>query len=244
MNSMPKAQYEKKVLCMSLPYRLQAAALRVKPGQREQALALLARARVPRPQRILHPMRRRAERYAEWCRQKGLRLAALAGYEPDEHGSGFRGDYWTIQVLDFQPPWKTAAPPYHDMGGDGMALIAVTRTRNYAKSWAYGPSRATAYFIVGRNEVGTYFAHPVADSKSLADALAWMWQGFDVVERQGDIAIVHGGRSGYIPPLPKGHRLTENGIEHDTHATLRLPRKGERIVVARRSRPFTRGTRD
>ena len=190
------------------------------------------------------PQERSARRRHNWQMREGRRLAELAGYRTDEHGTYGRGDHLRVGVLEYIPARDAKGAPYHDLGAEGMALICVSRKRVYARSSSWGPSTAEAYFVVGRNEAGTYYAHPVTAASTLAEALAWMWQGYEVIARQGDIALVRGGRSGYVPELPTGHTLTADGITHPTHPLLPLPGKGERVIVARRARPWSHGTRD
>jgi hypothetical protein len=247
-------KYSAELSVLGLSERLRVQALAVKKAAlRPVALKMLARARESNMIPCAWPWyaqcftreERHSARRKAWQQRAGLRLAALAGYKPDEHGFSTRGDHWTITVVEFVPPYMSAAAPYLDQGGDGMALIRIDRRRVYAKSSKWFPSTTASHYVVGRNEAGTYYGHPVQPAASLAEALAWMWQGYTITERQGDIALVAGGKSGYIPALPDGHRLTATGIEHDTHAMLRLPGKGERIIVAKRAEPrVSHATRD
>lgn len=127
------------------------------------------------------------------------------------------------------------------MGGAGLGLVAVERTRVYAKASKWRPSTVTTYFLVGRNEIGTYFSHPVTPCETVQDALSWIWNGKDmqILQRQGDIALIQGNGGPRLPrQLPWGHRVDEKRgvITHATHPDLPLPTApGERIIVARRA---------
>ena len=247
-------KYSSDLRVLNLSERLYTQALAVKtPAQRPVALDMIRKARslgtIPArwitPRVAPTPEQSHAARHAAWIQRAGLALAANAGYRPDEHGFSTRGDHWTIKVIEYIPAFRSSAAPYMDQGGDGMALIRIDRKRVYAKSSKWYPSTTSSYYLVGRNEAGTYYGHPVQPAESVAAALTWMWSGYEIVVRQGDVAIVRGGRSGYIPTLPEGHRLTAAGIEHDTHSTLRLPGSGERIIVAKRAEPrVSHATRD
>lgn len=241
--------------------KLYRQALSVKtPAHRPIALEMIARWKrngMLKPQHVFPffpsqynnparpPAERRAARRQAWKRREGLRLAERAGYVTDEHGTWNRGDHIAVNVIDYIPPWEAAAAPFLDLGGEGMALIAVERKRVYARSSRWSPSYTTDYYVVGRNESGTYFGHAVTKATTLAEAIAWMWQGYEVTQRQGDIALANGGRSGYVPALPLGHVVEGGFIVHDQHPPLPLPQQGQRIVVARRATPTaSRQTRD
>jgi hypothetical protein len=246
MKSLAIAQYTHELSKLGLTKRLQTAALAVKPQSRRQALEMLQRTWIGYyTTKTLTPAQRAESRKADWIKRQGLELAAQAGYRPDEHGFSSRGDHQRIVVIDYIPPRHSAAAPYFDAGGAGLALIRIDRTRVYARSSKWSPSVATTYYVVGRNEAGTYFGHPVVASTSVAEALDWMWSGYEIVVRQGDIAIARNGKSGYIPDLPVGHRVEGEQIVHATHPAIRLPGRGERIVIARRaSARVSRATRD
>lgn len=229
-------------LCLSETLYRKALAVRT-PRLRPVVLEMLRRAREMGMIQhrygwfgsVSRPEQRQAARRAAWVQREGEFLAKMAGYEADEHGFTSRGDHWKITTLDYVPPRDSAAAPYFDAGGAGMALIRIDRTRVYAKSCKWSPSRTSTYYVVGRNEAGTYYGHAVTPAPTLVEALAWVWSGYQVIARQGDIALVRGGKSGYIPTLPGGHVVTSDGVTHPTHPTLRLPQAGERIIVARRA---------
>lgn len=184
----------------------------------------------------------KALREKQWREGEGRKLAEKAGRNYDEHGYA-SGDYRVTTVLDFVPPWESVTAPYLDSGGEGLALIAITRTRKYAKSSKWYPSEARSAFLVGRNEAGTYFAHAVpADCISVAGAVSWIWGGreADLISRQGDIALIRGNAGPKLPAaLPEGHIVNHDlgVIQHKTHPDLRIPGKGERIIIGRRATP-------
>ena len=177
----------------------------------------------------------------------GIGLARLAGIESDEHGAAYtRGDHWGMSVLDAVDSRHSAAAPYLDSGHAGLAVIQVNRHRVYAKSSHWRPSDAASLFLVGRNEAGTYFAHALPNTftktysrPGVGAALAWMWSGHsrDIILRQGDIAIVRAHGQQYPARLPSGHRIDGDQIVHPTHPAIRLPGKGERVIIARRATP-------
>ncbi len=176
-------------------------------------------------------------RYHAWIASSAVALAAKAGQMTDEHGFSVRGDHFKVDGLDFVPARLSAVAPYCDHGGEGLGLVRVDRTRVYAKSSKWAPSAASTYYLVGRNEAGTYFAHPVARCSTVPDALSWIWQGkeYDIIQRQGDIALIGTNGGVKIPTLPTGHNVAGDYIVHATHPDLPLPGKGQRIIVGRRA---------
>ncbi len=177
-----------------------------------------------------------ATRRLVWIKQEALALAEKCSCNFDEHGRG-SGDYRETVGRDFVGPWESKGAPYFDSGGEGLALIVVYRTRVYAKSCTWRPSQVKTAFLIGKNEAGTYFSHPVpSDCANVRDALAWIWRGneFNIIKRQGDVALCK-GKGKKIPPLPRGHTLRDDGIFHETHEMLPLPGKGEKIIVGRRA---------
>lgn len=181
---------------------------------------------------------KQASRRKDGLRRRAEWLAAQAAIYFDEHGSS-RGGYRRTVGLDYVPPTAARAVPYCDMGGKGLGLVGVTNTTVYAKSSKWRPSSATEHYLVGRNEAGTYFSHRVpAEIRTVREAISWIWSGReqDIIARQGDIALI-GGNGGpkYPANLPVGHRIEADGIHHDTHPTIRLPGKHERIIVGRRA---------
>jgi len=192
-------------------------------------------------------------RLKDWKEKSAKLLAVCAGIIPDEHGPGYNassGDYISLRGLDYVGPWESHKPPYHDMGGDGLGLVAVERTRVYAKSSKWRPSSVTTYFLVGRNESGTYYSHPVSPNcKTVEEAVQWIWNGmaYKIIQRQGDIALVGASTGPKMPRrLPWGHRIQGDMIVHETHPDLPLPKNpGERIIVGRRASARSRAaTRD
>ena len=173
--------------------------------------------------------------------RRGLGIARMAEMFFDEHGST-RGDYRRTVVVDYVSPQITKSHPYHDHGHAGMTLITVTRTRRYARSYSYGPSTTTEQYLCGRNEAGTWYSHRVPTTiTSVRSAVTWMWSGMEgrIITRQGDIALISGNGGPRIPAsgLPAGHKIEGDEIRHETHPTIRIPGKHERVIVARRAAP-------
>lgn len=188
------------------------------------------------PKRPLAAYRTHKQRLADWKAKSAEALADLAGAFHDEHGY-LPGDYLSTRGLDFVPPWESKAAPYCDGGGEGLGLVDITRTRVYAKSSKWRPSSVGTRFLVGRNEAGTYFSHPVSPNCStVIEALQWIWNGRAdrIIQRQGDVALIW-GKGPKMPGLPSGHRIEGDCIVHETHPALPMPGKGQRIIVGRRA---------
>lgn len=167
-------------------------------------------------------------------------IAANAGLVPDGHGSYHRrGDHIiAVDVLDYVEYSTAKQSPYWDQGGDGLALVSVTRRRVYAKSSKWWPKSTTSTFLVGRNEVGTYFSHAVPSRVcTVLEAVQWIWSGraYRIFYRQGDIALVRAAGPKLPAALPASHVVCGDHIEHPTHPDIPLPGVGERIIVARRA---------
>jgi hypothetical protein len=179
------------------------------------------------------------ERRHAWIVGSAKELAAKAGQKTDEHGTYNRGDHFRVYGLDFVQARISAPAPYCDHGGEGLAIVCVDRIRIYAGSSDYHSSGASTYYMVGRNEAGTYFAHPVGPKcRTVKEALTWIWQGreMDIIQRQGDIALISTNGGPKLPLLPSGHVIDDTGVvKHATHPDLPLPGKGQRIIVARRA---------
>ena len=177
-------------------------------------------------------------RLRAWEERQALALAEKAGQHYDEHGYN-RGEYRSTQHLDYVAPWDAKVVPFCDLGGEGLGLVEVSRKIVYARSCQWGPSTSATRFLVGRNEAGTYFAHPVPPTvRTVAEALDWIWGGRskDIIQRQGDITLI-AGAGPKLPTLPLGHVVDEEAgvIRHATHPDLPLPGKGQRIIVGRRA---------
>ena len=159
----------------------------------------------------------------------------------DEHGKwDGSGDKYKVAPLDYVYPKSAIKSPYHDMGNKGIALIEIQRTRWYSNGYhrnGYPPSVATNTYMIGKNECGTWFCHPVNTScETVEQALAWIWgnRHESIIARQGDIALIKGKGPKGINKLPHGHTQTMEHIVHDTHPSLPLPKTGERIIVGKR----------
>lgn len=177
--------------------------------------------------------------YEKILEKKALGLASMVNkYYNDTFGYR-RGDYLTTKAIDYISPKKSKNPPFHDMGGAGLALIVLHRKRVYS---GHVPSYASTYYLIGRNENGTFFSHPVSKNvKTVEEACQWIWNGYanNIIQRQGNIALISGAGP-QIPAsgLPKGHRIVENLIIHEKHSPIRYPEKGERIIIGKRAYIF------
>ncbi|MBS3949740.1 MAG: hypothetical protein KGZ53_03635 [Peptococcaceae bacterium] len=213
------------------------AGTRGAPAARARIAAALSRigsSRTPRRSALPQAIRR-----AAWIKRSAEDLATKAGsYHNDCLYTWDRGTYLATRGLDYVPAYLSAAAPYHDLGGAGMGLIAITRRTCYSKSSGWGPSDVATRYLVGRNESGSYWTHPVPVScATVIDALEWLWdgRGHDIIERQGDISLVRGRGPRMPRELPDGHTIDGSYIVHRSHAPLRLPQSGERIIIARRA---------
>lgn len=199
----------------------------------------------------IEPDRWHWERRDSWARavearrSTGLRRAARAlavrvtALPADEHGrSSSRGDHYSMVGLDYSPP--AAAARYHATPGTALGLVRVDRARVYARSYHHAPSTASQIYLVGTNEAGTGFAHPVAATcTSIRAAVAWIWDGHDseIVARQGDIALIVAKGPRLPARLPLRHEIDEAAghIVHPTHPAIPLPCVGQRIIIGRRA---------
>jgi hypothetical protein len=186
-------------------------------------------------------------RKKQWIQDEGLKLAAKSGQRFDEHGYN-SGTYMNTSVLDFIPAREAKESPFFDMGGEGLAVVSVSRKTVYARSCTWRPSEASTHYLIGRNEAGTYFAHSVPKTcETVKQAVSWIWQGLEksIICRQGDIALIKGNGPKNLNKLPAGHIVNGDYITHKTHPRIRLPRTGERIIIGRRAATLvSRNSRD
>lgn len=218
---------------------------RVAPRSRDKAIRLIQNwVGLVRSTESYRP---RSVRLQVWKKRQAEALAARVGYKTDEHGWHARGDHFQVTGLDYVPAREARGRPYLDLGGEGLGLVRVVRHRVYANSSRWYPRDVSSVFLVGRNEAGTYFGHPVpATITSVDEALDWIWGGKakSILARQGDIAVVT-GLGPKIPSLPEHHRIEGSFIIHPSHAPLPLPSTGQRIIVGRRAVAFaSSATRD
>jgi hypothetical protein len=164
-------------------------------------------------------------------------MVDAAGIRHDEHGTYERGDHMLLRVCDYIDGYAARRRPFLSMSStyEGLALIKITRKRVYAKSSTWSPSEVSCKYLIGKNEAGTWFSHPVHPTcQTILDAINWMWDGRadEIIARQGDIASTE-RRS--RPRLPKGHDLDADGrvVLHRTHAALVVPQGGGWIVARR-----------
>jgi len=188
-----------------------------------------------------------------WIRSSVCKMCAnVNALNVDEHGKGYRqSDTFTVEVLDFISPWEgSARSPYFDMGGEGLAVISLNRSREYSRAYTshFGMGHASTRYLVGKNEAGTYFSHSIGKQcTTLKKALDWIWQGHagNIIQRQGDIALINGSGPKIPSNLPRGHVVGDTSITHATHPDLPFPGKGQRIIVGRRSAEYVgRNARD
>jgi hypothetical protein len=178
------------------------------------------------------------ERRKKWNTKKGLGISKKVDLYFDEHGSG-SGDYQNTYVEDYVSPWEGSdKAPYFDMGGEGLAVISVSRTRVYAGS-TWRPSTNHTTYLIGKNEAGTYFAHPVhKDCNTVLEAVNWIWGYKKIIARQGDIAVAPTEKKKRKIKLPDGHRLFPKMgvIYHSTHPVLNLKKyPGCEIITGKRA---------
>jgi hypothetical protein len=182
-------------------------------------------------------------------------LAVEAGLQPDEHG-GFRdrGDHFSLSVLDVI--WKPIELQKLHATGDMLTLVNQVRTRVYAKSYKFGAGERSDIYLIGRNESGTPFCHAVAQHlRTVADAVAWIWDNQPITARQGDVAITPAKKhitAGEIvadrvitdrhlisgEDLQNGALYARNAVLHhaaDQHPDITIGNEWHKIVIARRS---------
>ena len=136
----------------------------------------------------------------EATRKQVRALVNDAGTRPDEHGS------WDFSA-EFDGKGRGSAINWdlYAVGNDMydrqfLAIIQVQRYELQHKNW--WPTVHKNYFLVGRNEDNTAFAHPIQaqvihrairDDKDVILAVQnWMFGGdYANLIRQGDIALIH-----------------------------------------------------
>lgn len=185
-------------------------------------------------------MQREGQRIRNGKKKAAKALAIrLTSLPIDEHGFSIRGDHHTLEGLDFLAPAEAArwlATP-----GTCLALVELERKRVYARSCTWRASTATQKYLVGANEIGTGFAHPVSrDCDTVSQACHWIWNGYDtdhLIARQGDIAVVRANGPKWPSHLPIKHNRDDAAklVRHPTHPDLPFPGKGERVIVGRRA---------
>lgn len=195
------------------------------------------------PCEYLHPQDSHRARLSAWKARQALNLAANARISPDEHVShNTPGDHISVVGLDFIAPRESTPSPYFDLGGEGVGLVAVTRRRVYSRNSQWYPRETTTHYLVGKNEAGTYYAHPVpSDYTTIRTALAWVWDGHQdvIIQRQGDIALCRwNGNRRWREKLPSRHTVDGRQIVHPTHPPIPLPGMGETIIVGRRATEY------
>lgn len=143
-----------------------------------------------------------------------LRDAAAAD-KIDEHGSWAFG-----RKFDHKGRGEALNCDLYGIGRDvhDNGLLLVVQIRQYRKQYTdWYPSIRKNYFLVGRNEDGTAFTHPVsanvvhaairADRDVCLACQNWIFGGdYAAMRRQGDIALV------WLPRRPGAERLAQREI--------------------------------
>lgn len=117
------------------------------------------------------------------------KMARRAGLSDNWDGSSYcdrAGDYFSLAVVD-----SARAPAHHATPDTCIGLVEHQRRRIYSRSSTYKMSDRTDFYVVGQNENGNVFLHqvPATTAGSLAEAMKWIWQGAEIIARQGDIAV-------------------------------------------------------
>ena len=137
-------------------------------------------------------------------------------------------------------PADTETAPYLDLGGVGLAVIDVeTEALHFRLGW-WRPFILTERYLIGRNEIGTAFAHAVparAETSTITGVLRWIWSGYDPIRRQGDVAVVRAAGPKMPVQLPRQHHVDAAAgvVRHATHPDLALPGPGERLIIGKRT---------
>lgn len=117
------------------------------------------------------------------------KTALQAGLSDDWDGTSYcddRRDHFCLTVID-----SARAPAYHAAPGTCIGLVRQKRRRVYARRSQFRRSDRADYFVVGRNENGNPYLHqvPATAAGSLAEAMDWIWQGAEIIARQGDVGV-------------------------------------------------------
>ncbi len=181
-------------------------------------------------------------------------LCLRAGLDHDEHGSGMRGDYHQLKIIE--RCHKSDLGRYH-ASGDNLGLVEQSRKRTYAKSSNWGPSWRKDRFLVGENENGTPFVHQVPNNITSIDwAINWIWRGAEIIARHGDVGLAKAAAVKHVAgenvenfPLHDNHLFTgeiyKNGALYikngalfhgkEQHPDVTVGPEWVRVVIGRRS---------
>lgn len=162
----------------------------------------------------------------------GIKIAKEIGMYYADYGSSI-GNHFRTFIIDVIRPYETIKPPYHGNGKYGLILIRIERKRIY-RGWR--PSYATTSFLIGKNEDGTFFEHPVSSNcTTVKEAISWIWndKASEIIIRQGNIALCHGKKT--TLKLPDNHKIVGNYIIHPKHIHIPLPYDNETIIIGRRA---------
>jgi len=181
-------------------------------------------------------------------------LALRAGLEHDEHGGTFRGDYFTLRVLDVA--FKSSELKRCHASGNLLGLAEQERKRVYASSSQWKSSTRADVFVVGTNENGVPFAHQVPTGiRKLEEAMEWIWNGAKIIHRQGDVGLASGTLKNKAGEHVEAYRILDshlftgeihvNGSMHvrngilyhakNQHPAIEVGPEFMRVVIARRS---------
>jgi hypothetical protein len=128
-----------------------------------------------------------------------LVVAVATGRHVDEHGAWKFGAEFDKNRRGEALNWDLYALGHDIHDGGQLAVVQARQYRRQKTNW--WPSIRKNYYLIGRNEDGAAFAHPVeaivvraAIAKGRDPVLAvqgWLWQtDYATVTRQGDIALV------------------------------------------------------
>ncbi len=124
----------------------------------------------------------------------------------------------------------------------GSLLIVIQVRRFYRKKAGYWPTIQKNYFLVGRNEDGTTFAHSVSSAvihaairlgRDVINSVQnWIFQGdYAAMLRQGDLALIPCSRRPSAPKIAKrtiilesSHRMTANVLRQNGQLFAKKPR--------------------
>lgn len=122
--------------------------------------------------------------------RKVKEFAQSTAVDQDEHGIYRSSDDISIYVIEAVNS-KKDMKKYH-ASGELLALVRVSRERAYSRQYTrnFGKGKRSDIYLIGQNETGTRFAHPVSDScETLEQAINWIWDNNKIIARHGDIAI-------------------------------------------------------
>jgi hypothetical protein len=196
---------------------------------------------------------RKTETYRELRRNLDFfNLAEEAGLEHDEHG-GYNGVRHNLSVIEFV--WRKKDLRKYHATGNYLGLVNEERITRYAGSSRFPYSTRDHRFVVGTNENEIAFCHQVPNSiSSLQDAINWIWRGYKIEARQGDVGITSSnlkhvrGKEDEIQIVDShfviGEIYTKHGLhvrngfiyhKKEQHPAIYVGPEWKKIIVGRRS---------